>query len=216
MASAKGGEDKRKSNSNGGNGEQKPGVSGVAHSSSPRFCLDQQPITTKGKEDFMNKQFRVLSGFGLLALLVMGTVVPNSQADNGCLPKSPVRGAWSFSQSTQTFYPPLSLLIPATEVGTLTIDACGHSTGHGTINDLAGGIEFDFTGDCVLRENGGTVMDCTNHAFGETSSVVCALMEKTGECFQEFRCVSTRPYDVTQPGPVILAELKRVYAGTCK
>jgi hypothetical protein len=166
----------------------------------------------------MKKQLRLLYGLELVLLFIMGTSVSSSYANGNCRPKSPVRGAWSFSQSVQSFYSDgtLALFIPATEVGTAHIDACGNLTGHGILNDPAGGSEFEFDGNCVLRENGGTVMDCTLNALGQTSSEVCVLMEKVGECFQEFRCVLTRPYDVTQPGSVLLAEVKRVHAGTCK
>src|SRR5262245_30875597 len=135
----------------------------------------------------MKKLLYSLGSLGLVSLLIMGTSVSSAYAGDNCQPKSPVRGTWSYSQSTQTFYTPLSLFIPATEVGTANIDACGNLTGHGSFNDPAGGVEFDFDGKCVLRENGGNVMDCTFSALGETTSQVCVLMEKTGECFQEFQ-----------------------------
>ena len=161
----------------------------------------------------MKKQVQILCHFGLLSLLVMGASVSSAYADGACNPKSPIRGVWSFSQTTQTFYEPLTLFSPGTEVGTFTNDECGHTVGHGTFNDALGSLEFEFTGDCVFRADGLT-MDCTLQSGSETSNVVCTMMEKQGECFQEYRCVSTRPYG--NPGPVLLAELKRVHAGTCK
>jgi hypothetical protein len=164
----------------------------------------------------MKKLLYSLSGLGLVSLLVMGTSVSSSYAGDNCQPKSPVRGTWSFSQSAQSFNSAPPLFIPITEVGTANIDACGNLTGQGISNDPAGGSEFPFDGKCELRENGDNVMDCTFHALGQTNSEVCVLMEKTGECFQEFRCVLTRPYDPTQPGIVLLAEVKRAQNGTCK
>jgi len=158
---------------------------------------------------------KLLCSFGLFSLLVMGAFDSRVYADGACTPKSPIRGVWSFSQTTQTFFDPLTLFAPSTEVGTFTNDECGHAVGQATFNDALGSKEFKFDGDCVFRADGLT-MDCTLQDIdsGATSNVVCTMMEKVGECFQEYRCVTTRPYG--NPGPVLLAELKRVHAGTCK
>lgn len=203
----KGGTEKKRGEMNGGNGARKPGAAERLAS-----VWINNPLL-KRKEDFMNKQLRLLGSFGLLSLLLMGTAISSAYANGKCNPKSPTRGTWSFSQSTQTFFDPLSIFSPGTEVGTFTNDECGHTVGHGIFNDALGSLEFDFTGDCVFRADGLT-MDCTLQSGSETNNVVCTMMEKQGECFQEYRCVSTRPYGTA--GPVLLAELKRVRYGTCK
>jgi len=152
---------------------------------------------------------------GFVLLLVLGTAASLSWADDRCQPKSPVRGSWSFSQ----FVPFVSgTPIPGTGVGILSIDACGNLTGRGIVNPADpnfAGFEFAFDGKCVIRENGGGVMDCTLNALGQTDiRRGCVLMEEKGGCFQEFRCVSTD--GVNEPGTVLLAEFKRQKDGSCQ
>jgi hypothetical protein len=164
----------------------------------------------------MKRRLLSLCGLGSISLLVIGTSILSVHAYDAYRPKNPARGAWSFSQTVLFFS---GAPTPITEVGTLNMDGCGKFTGLGIINppDPAfAGFELPFEGECVLRENGVNVMDCTIVNAPGLSDIrrVCVLMEKTGECFQEFRCV--RPDGVNEPGTVLLVEFKRQQSGSCK
>jgi hypothetical protein len=146
----------------------------------------------------------------------MGTLVRDARADGK---KSPLRGHWSLSGVIQI--EPIFGGAPATAVGVLTVDDSGGYTGHGTINSACTAVgpdcpapnplEFDFSGTTTVNEDGTAVGTIVIPAFGATADRACVLMEKQGDCYQEFRCVNTSPN-----GEVFLAEHKRQLAGTCK
>lgn len=153
---------------------------------------------------------------GVMAMLVMGTLVSSVRAADK---KSPLRGHWSLSGMIQS--EPAFGGAPATAVGALTVDDSGDYTGHVTINSacLAVGpgcpapnpLELDFEGAITANADGTGVATVEFLPSGITVSRSCVLMEKQGDCYQEFRCVNTSPN-----GEVFLAEHKRQVAGTCK
>jgi hypothetical protein len=162
-----------------------------------------------------------LSSLGLVSLLIMGASVSNASAENK---KSPLRGAWSFSQ----FVPATTLLgtptpIPVAAAGTLLIGDDNSFTGHAVFNTpapplappLGPVIELDFNCSCTFRQGEVTSgMDCTLNFpdFGLLDvGRFCVVMAGKGGCFEEFRCVNTN-----EPGTVLFAEFKRQQVGTCK
>lgn len=167
----------------------------------------------------MRKFLYLLSGLGLVSILVLGPSISPTHADNN----SPLRGAWSFSQ----FVPATTLLgtptpIPITAAGTLLMDEDNGFTGHAVFNtplppETPPGpvIELDFNGSCTFRQgdirNG---MDCTFDFpdFGLLGvGRFCVVMAGRGGCFDEFRCVNT-----SEPETVVLAEYKRQGPGACQ
>ena len=159
----------------------------------------------------MKKQLRLLCSLGLVSLLGMGASVSRSYADGSCQPKSPLRGAYVFSQVA----PIVPGLPGATEAGPITVDECGELTGHGVFNGPGfSGFEFDFAGSCVLRTSGYET-DCTLNSIFGTSHRYCVLTGKGGEgCFEKWQCINSN--ELTEPGLVLLADLERVHSGTCK
>ncbi len=163
------------------------------------------------------KQFLYsLSGLGLVSILVIGIAVSSARADSK---KSPLRGAWSFSQ----FVPATTALgtpdpIPTAAAGTFFMNDDNSFTGHAVLDTpLPPGptFELDFNGSCTFRQgdakNG---MDCTLDvpAFGLSGvGRFCVVMADRGECFDEFHCV-----DTNEPGTVLLVEFKRQRPGTCR
>lgn len=155
----------------------------------------------------MNKQVRLFGGVGLLSFLIMGAMVSNGHADGACHPKSPLRGAYVLNQ--------VGYVVPgvpgATVAGTITVDECGNTTGHGVFNvqDFSG-VEFDWTGPCVLRPSGYEA-DCTlNGAAGR----YCVLTRNDEGCVEKWHCINSN--EAVEPGMVIMADIERVHAGTCK
>jgi hypothetical protein len=159
----------------------------------------------------MKKQLRLLYGLGLVSLFIMGTSVSSSYADGKCRPKSPLRGTYVFSQVV----PVIPGLPSATEVGTITVDDCGNLIGYGVFNGPGfSGFEFDFEGPCVLRASGYEA-DCTLTSTFGTAHRYCVLMGKGGAgCFEKWHCINSN--EATEPGVVLLADIERVHAGTCK
>ena len=164
------------------------------------------------------KQFLYsLSGVGLVSILVLGASVSSADGDKQ---KSPLRGAWSFSQfvpTTTALGPPA---IPTASAGTLFMKDDNSFTGHAVLNTplsspLGPALELDFNGRCTFREGGvKNGLDCTLDvpAFGLSGvGRFCIVMANSGECFDEFRCVNT-----TEPESVLLVEFKRQQLGTCK
>jgi hypothetical protein len=158
-----------------------------------------------------------LGGVGLASLLILGTTVREIQAEGR---KSPLRGAWSFSQfvpGTTGFGTPTP--IPTAAAGTLLMDENNHFTGHAVLDTPLPlpnpTFELDFEGSCTFRQgdakNG---VDCTLDVPGFGLSNVgrfCVVMGGRGECFDEWRCV-----DTNEPGTVLLVEFKRQSPGTCQ
>ena len=113
----------------------------------------------------MKKFLSSLSGLGLVSLLLLGTSASNTHAENK---KSPLRGAWSFSEfvpATPAFGTPTP--IPTASAGWLSMNEDNSFTGHTVVNtglDAPAGpkLEFDFNGSCTFREGGiKKGMDCT-------------------------------------------------------
>jgi hypothetical protein len=161
---------------------------------------------------------RLLSGLGLVLILVLATSVSSSRANNE---RSPLRGTWSFSQfnpSTTLLTPPNPL--PITAVGTLVMDDTNHFTGHGVFNTPVEGlqtIELDLNGTCAVRNgNISNGLDCLfnfpSFNLFDVGRFCVAMANAQGQCFDEFRCV-----DTNEPGgTVLLVEYKRQQLGTCK
>ena len=156
----------------------------------------------------MNKQLRLLAGFGLLSLFVMGASVSSSYADGACNPKSPLRGTYVLRQVAYA----IPNFGPATEAGTLKVDDCGNTVGHGVFNGPGfSGVEFDWEGPCVLRPSGYEADCVLNGNVGR----YCVLTGKGGEgCFDTWHCIVSN--EEAEPGSVIMADLERVRADTCK
>jgi hypothetical protein len=160
----------------------------------------------------------ILSGLGLVSVLILGTSVSSASADPQ---KSPLRGAWSFSQ----FVPATTALgtptpIPTAAAGTLLMNEDNSFTGHAVLDTplpppVGPTFEFDFSGDCTFRQ--GDVkkgLDCSVDvpAFGLSDvGRFCVVMAGRGTCFDEFRCV-----DTNEPGTVLLVEFKRQSPGACQ
>ena len=153
--------------------------------------------------------------WGFVAILVMGTAVSGARADSK---KSPLRGHWSVSAVIQI--EPAFGGAPATGVGVLTVDDSGGYTGHVTINSACTAVgpncpapnplELDASGTITTNPDGTAVGTEVIPAFGITADRACVLMEKQGDCYQEFRCLNTSPN-----GEVFLGDNKRQLAGTC-
>ncbi len=130
----------------------------------------------------MKKVLYSLNGLGLVSLLLMGTVVSHAYADSNCHPKSPLHGAYVFSQVAPVVP---GVTGPVTEAGTMNVDDCGNVTGHGVFDaSVISGVEFDFDGLCVLRASGYEA-DCTLSALG-TANIgrYCVMTGKSHEgCF---------------------------------
>jgi hypothetical protein len=80
----------------------------------------------------MKKFLYSLSGLGLVSILVMGASVSSADGDKQ---KSPLRGAWSWSQfvpATTAFGTPSP--IPTAAAGTLFMNADNSFTGHAVLN----------------------------------------------------------------------------------
>jgi hypothetical protein len=124
-----------------------------------------------------------------------------------------LRGTYVFSQVA---YVVPGVTGPVTEAGTINVDGCGNLTGHGVLDaSVTAGFEFDFDGTCVLRASGAE-MDCTLTALG-TSNIgrYCVLTGKNlWGCFEKWHCISSNP--TSEPGVVLLADIERQQAGTCK
>ncbi|MSQ48452.1 MAG: hypothetical protein EXR78_08760 [Deltaproteobacteria bacterium] len=156
-----------------------------------------------------------LNSLGLASLLVMGTWVGNTHAENN---KSPLRGDWSFSEfapATTAFGTPTP--IPTVSAGTLSIKEDNSFAGHSVVNTgldapLGPALDLGVIGGCTFRPEGITNgMDCTIEvpALGASLGLFCVPMAGRGACFDEFRCVRT-----TAPG-VLSVEFKRQSSGTC-
>lgn len=172
----------------------------------------------------MKKPLRLLCSLGFISLLGSGVSVVNSYANEECPdPRSPLRGAWSYSQVEEIV--PLFGNFPITAVGVLKIDNCGrfqaraidnvpcqdaNCFGLGTLG-VKNPLEVTFTGQIITHEDG--MATATGIAFGAEFLRACVVMEKRGDCFQEFRCVSTDP---TPPNAVLLATFKRQFPGSCQ
>jgi hypothetical protein len=172
--------------------------------------------STLDKDDSMKKFFYLFSGLGLVSILIIGIVVSSVRADNE---KSPLRGAWSFSQFVPTVITLAPEPIPAAAAGTLFMDADNNFTGRAGLNTalpspVAPVVELDFNGSCTFRPGGlKNGMDCTLDvpAFGLSDvGRFCVVMEARGECFDEFRCVNTTE------AAVLLVEFKRQRSDTCQ
>ncbi len=161
----------------------------------------------------MKKLLHSLGGLGLVSLLVMGTSVSSSYAGDKCQPKSPLRGAYVFSQVAHVVP---DVPGPVTEAGIINVDDCGNVTGHGVIDaSTISGFEFDFDGSCVIRASG-YEMDCTLSALGTTNIGRYCVMTRKGDdgCFEKWHCISSNP--VSEPGVVLLTDVERQQSGTCK
>jgi hypothetical protein len=158
-----------------------------------------------------------LGGLALTAVLILGTTVGDTQAEGK---KSPLRGAWSFSQ----FVPATAALgtpspIPTASAGILIMDDSNNFTGHAVLDTPLpppnSTFELDFQGSCTFRQgNAKNGMDCTLDvpAFGLSNvGRFCVVMAGRGGCFDEFRCV-----DTNEPGTVLLVEFKRQHPGACE
>ena len=156
--------------------------------------------------------------FGFTSILTMGIFALNSHANGECLdPHSPLRGSWSFSQVTEIL-PGLSNL-PATAVGVIKIDACGRFQGSATLNipcpdqacfGLGNPLPAPLTGQIIAEEDGAAVS--SGEVFGTPFHRACVMMEKRGDCFQEFHCVSSDP----APNDAQLSIFKRQSFGSCR
>lgn len=165
----------------------------------------------------MKKHLHFLYGLGLASLLGIGVSVSLSYADDECPdPGSPLRGAWSYSQVEQVN--PSFGNLPVTAVGTLKVDYCGRFQGRGTDNipcqdencfgfgplGVKNPLDVTFDGRIITQQNGAAAVTLT--AFGTEFRRACVMMDKRGDCFQEFHCVATEP---TPPNAVLLATFKR-------
>ena len=96
-----------------------------------------------------------LSGLGLVSILIMGTSVSSTSADPK---KSPLRGAWSFSQfvpATTAFGTPTP--IPTAAAGTFIMNEDNSFTGHAVLDTPLPSppgptFELDFNGSCTFRQ----------------------------------------------------------------
>jgi hypothetical protein len=161
----------------------------------------------------MKSVFYSLSGLGLVSILMMGALVSRAQAGSHgggqCLPKSPLRGTYVFSQVA---YVVPGVTGPVTEAGTITVDDCGNLSGHGVFDaSVTSGVEFDFAGTCVLRESGAEA-DCT--LTGNIGRYCVLTGRSLGGCFGKWHCISSNP--AGEPGVVLLADLERQQGGTCR
>ncbi|MGH9425000.1 MAG: hypothetical protein ACRD2L_01645 [Terriglobia bacterium] len=162
------------------------------------------------------KKFLCSVSLGLVSLLILDISAGSTHAENK---KSPLRGAWSFSEFVPAT-PAFGTLtpIPTTSAGWLSIDENNHFTGHTVVNTgldapLGPALELDLTGSCTLRQGDlKTGMDCTIEvpAISASLGLFCVAMTGRGACFDEFRCVRT-----TAPG-VLLIEFKRQSSGACQ
>ena len=164
----------------------------------------------------MKKFFYLFSGLGLVSILIIGIAVSSARADSK---KSPLRGAWSFSQFVPTVTTLAPEPIPTAAAGTLFMDADNNFTGRAVLNaappsPIAPVVELDFKGSCTFRPGGvKNGMDCTLNVpdFGLFSvGRFCVVMANEGECFDEFRCVNTTE------AAVLLVEFKRQRSDTCQ
>ncbi len=164
----------------------------------------------------MKKFLSSLSSVGLVSLLILGTSASRTHAENK---KSPLRGAWSFSEfvpATPAFGTPTP--IPTASAGILFMKEDNSFTGHTVVNTgldapLGPALELDFEGSCTVRQGDlKTGMDCTLEvpAISASLGLFCVAMTGHGGCFDEFRCVRT-----TAPG-VLLVEFKRQNSGACQ
>lgn len=171
----------------------------------------------------MKNLFAWLSNLALMSVLILGTAASEVRADRdarGDGRKSPLRGTFSFSQfvpTTTGFGTPSP--IPTASAGILIMDDNNNFTGHAVLDTPLPipepTFELDFQGSCTFRQgdikNG---MDCHLDvpAFGLSNvGRFCVVMGGRGGCFDEFRCV-----DTNEPGGVVLVELKRQNADTCR
>ncbi len=159
-----------------------------------------------------------LSGLGLVSIFIIGIAVSSARADKQ---KSPLRGAWSFSQ----FVPATTALgtpepIPTAAAGTLFMKDDNSFTGQAVLNTplsspLGPALELDIDGTCTFRPGGvKNGMDCLVNvpAFGLSGvGRFCVVMANSEGCFDEFRCVNTN-----EPGTVLLVEFKRQSPGACQ
>ena len=155
----------------------------------------------------MKKLSYLLSSVGFFSIFVMGIASGSARADEA---KSPLRGAWSFSQ-----FIPVNVFGPTAAAGTFIMNEDNSFTGHGVVDTAPSTFELDFTGSCTFRQGGiENGMDCTINvpAFGLTEGRFCVVMGKRGECFDEFRCVDT----TEGLGAVQLVEFKRQNQGACQ
>ena len=172
----------------------------------------------------MKKQLRQLCGLGLISLLGSSVSIVSAYAADECLdPRSPLRGAWSYSQVEEIH--PLFGNLPITAVGVLKIDDCGRFQARAVDNvpcqdencfglgplGVKNPLDFTFSGQIITQPDGMAI--ATGVAFGAEFHRACVVMEKRGDCFQEFRCVSSDP---APPNAVLLATFKRQLPGACQ
>lgn len=170
----------------------------------------------------MKKRLQQLCGLGLISLLVSSASALSSYA-NECLdPQSPLRGTWSYSQEETH---PLFGNLPLTAVGVIKVDNCGRFQGHAFDNipcqdancfgfgplGVKNPLEVIFDGQLITQPEG--MATAVGTAFGAEFRRACVVMEKRGDCFQEFRCVSSDP---APPNAVLLATFKRQLPGSCQ
>jgi hypothetical protein len=189
----------------------------MAHEGNLEFHYTQHKQDKTRKDMCMKNSRYWLGGFALTAVLILGTTVHDTQAEGR---KSPLRGAWSFSQ----FVPATAALgtptpIPTAAAGTFLMDDNNHFTGHAVLDTPLPipnpTFEFDFEGSCTFRQgNAKNGMDCKLDApaFGLFNvGRFCVVMGGRGGCFDEFRCI-----DTNEPESVVLVEFKRQNADTCR
>jgi len=165
-----------------------------------------------------------LSSLGLTLLLGSGALVLGASANDECLDRrSPLRGTWSYSQVEEIN--PLFGNLPITAVGVLKVDNCGRFQAHAVDNvpcqdancfglgplGVKNPLDFTFSGQLITQPDG--MATATGIAFGTEFRRACVMMEKRGDCFQEFSCVSTDP---DPPNAVLLATFKRQLPGACQ
>lgn len=165
----------------------------------------------------MKKALFWLGSLAFTSILILGVTARATHAESK---KSPLRGAWSFSQFVPaTLALGTSSPIPTAAAGTLLMDDNNHFTGHVVLDTPLPlpnpTFELDFEGNCTFRQgdarNG---VDCTLDApaFGLFNvGRFCVVMAGRGECFDEWRCV-----DTNEPGTVVTVEFKRQNPGACQ
>ena len=166
----------------------------------------------------MKKILCLCGVFASIAMLFVGLATRHAYADDECLdPQSSLRGSWSFSQVTEIL-PGLSNL-PATAVGVIKIDACGRFQGSATLNipcpdqacfGLGNPLPAPLAGQIIAGEDGTAVS--SGEVLGTPFHRACVMMEKRGDCFQEFHCVSSDP----APNDAQLSIFKRQVFGSCR
>ena len=166
----------------------------------------------------MKNSLLALRILGLASILVIGTLLNDANAGDGCSPKNPLRGVWSFSQTAPfVLSPTVTSPFPVTEIGNLIMDECGNFTGDAFLNAPSFVLPFDYFGRCGNPDDNRGLFNCTVNSppFGLVDGGrACVASARKGECFNKFSCVVSNAE--IEPGLVLIAEFTRQKSDTCQ